>query len=124
MHLAFTHLYHAYQGEDPASEHQLALPLKVFLNITNVEGKSADPLKQALADFVTIPFYFLLQVGEYTSSASTKRTRTVQFRRNDVTFWRELPTKQTYRLSPDVEGNGILATQVSNQDTAVLLHYP
>jgi hypothetical protein len=23
-----------------------------------------------------------------------------------------------------VEGNGILATQVSNQDTAVLLHYP
>jgi hypothetical protein len=24
----------------------------------------------------------------------------------------------------DVEGNGIHATQVSNQDTAVLLHYP
>jgi hypothetical protein len=24
----------------------------------------------------------------------------------------------------DVEGNDILATQVSNQDTAVLLHYP
>jgi hypothetical protein len=23
-----------------------------------------------------------------------------------------------------VEGNGILATQISNQDTAVLLHYP
>jgi hypothetical protein len=101
MHLAFTCLYHAYRGEDPASEPQLALPLKVFLDITEVEGKSADPLEQALADFVTIAFYFLLRVGEYTSSASTKKTRTVQFRRNDVTFWRELPTGQTYRLSPD-----------------------
>jgi hypothetical protein len=73
MHLAFTRLYHAYRGEDPASEPQLALPLKVFLGITEVEGKSADPLEQALADFVTIAFYFLLRVGEYTSSASTKK---------------------------------------------------
>jgi hypothetical protein len=27
-------------------------------------------------------------------------------------------------LPATVEGNGILPTQVSNQDTAVLLHYP
>jgi hypothetical protein len=31
--------------------------------------------------------------------------------------WQEL-------VAEVVEGNGILATQVSNQDTAVLLHYP
>jgi hypothetical protein len=33
-------------------------------------------------------------------------------------------TMGEYLPVPRVEGNGILATQVSNQDTAVLLHYP
>jgi hypothetical protein len=28
------------------------------------------------------------------------------------------------KIMASVEGNGILATQVSNQDTVVLLHYP
>jgi hypothetical protein len=74
MHLAFTRLYHAYGGEDPASKPQLVLPSKVFLDIAKIEGKSADPLEQALAAFVTIALYFLLGVGEYTSSSSTKKT--------------------------------------------------
>jgi hypothetical protein len=133
MHLAFTRLYHAYRGEDPASEPQLALLVKVFLNIAEVEGKSADPLEQAMADFVTIAFYFLLRVGEYTSSSSTKKTRTVQFRRNDITFWRELPTGQTYRLSPDAPLESLLQAssvtlRLSNQKNGVrdatLTHEP
>jgi hypothetical protein len=33
-------------------------------------------------------------------------------------------TGELQLVSPTVEGNGILATQVSNQDTVVLLHYP
>jgi hypothetical protein len=124
MHLAFSRLYHAYRGEDPASEPQLALPLKVFLTIAELEGKSANPLEQAMADFVTIAFYFLLRVGEYTSSSSTKKTRTVQFRRNDVTFWRELPTGQTYRLSPDAPLESLLQAssvtfRLSNQKNGV-----
>ena len=40
----------------------------------------------------------------------------VNGRRRPVDWWR-------IRVI-NVEGNGILATQVSNQDTVVLLHYP
>jgi hypothetical protein len=133
MHIAFTRLYHAYRGADPASEPQLALPLKVFLDIVEHEGASADPLEQAISDFVTIAFYFLLRVGEYTCPASTKKTRTIQFRRNDVTFWRELPTGQTYRLSSDAPLESLLAAtsvtlRLSNQKNGVrdatLTHEP
>jgi hypothetical protein len=40
----------------------------------------------AIADLVTIAFFFLLRVGEYTMPAATRTTRTVQFRTQDVTF--------------------------------------
>jgi hypothetical protein len=114
MHLAFTRLFHSYRGADPASEPQIALPVKLFLNIVETEGTSDDPLEQAIADFVTIAFYFLLRVGEYTCPTSTKKTRTVQFRRNDVTFWRELPTGQMYRLASDAPLESLLtATSVT-----------
>jgi hypothetical protein len=92
MHIAFTRLFHSFRHSDPASEPQIGLPINVFLNIVEIEGSSQDPLKQAIADFVTIAFYFLLRVGEYTCPTAKKRTRTVQFRCNDIMFWRELPT--------------------------------
>jgi hypothetical protein len=60
MHLAFRRLYHSYRGADPASEPQIALPVKLFLNIVETEGHSDDQLEQAITDFVTIAFYFLL----------------------------------------------------------------
>jgi hypothetical protein len=101
MHLAFTRLYHSYLGQDPAPEPQIALPVKLFLGIVEQEGSFEDPLEQAIADFVTIALYFLLRVGKYTCQTSTKKTQTVHFRRNDVTFWRELPTGQTYCLASD-----------------------
>jgi hypothetical protein len=56
-------LYHGYRATDPASQSQVALPVKVFLDIIDNEGASDDPLEQVIADFVIIAFYFLLRVG-------------------------------------------------------------
>jgi hypothetical protein len=100
LHLAFSRLYHGYRSSDPASKSQIALPVKVFLDIIQNEGESADPLEQAISDFVVIAFYFLLRVGEYTCPSGTKRTRTVQFRRCDVTFWKLLPGGRHHQISP------------------------
>jgi hypothetical protein len=60
MHLAFTRLYHSYRGADPASETQIALPVKRVLNIVETKEHSDNQLEQAIADCVTIAFYFLL----------------------------------------------------------------
>jgi hypothetical protein len=44
------------------------------------------PLTRATADLVTTAFFFLLRVGEYAMPKANVRTRTVQFRLQDVTF--------------------------------------
>jgi hypothetical protein len=124
MHLAFTRLYHSYRGANPASEPQIALPVKLFLDIVDVKGHSNDLLEEAIANFVIITFYFLLQVREYISPTSTKKTRTVQFRRNNVPFCRELPTGQTYCLASDAPLESLLAAtsvtlRLSNQKNGV-----
>jgi hypothetical protein len=54
----------------------IALPVKLFKNIAATEGASNSPLEQAIADLVTITFFFLLRVGEYTCQSRTTKTRT------------------------------------------------
>jgi hypothetical protein len=73
MNIAFTRLYPSYRGADPVPEPQIALPVDLFLNIVEEEGNSNDPLEQAIADFVTITFYFLLQVDKYTSTTYNQK---------------------------------------------------
>lgn len=41
-----------------------------------------------MADLIVIAFFFLLRVGEYTLPAASRQTRTVQFRCQDVRFWK------------------------------------
>jgi hypothetical protein len=76
----------------------IALPVKLFANITVTEGASASPLEQAVADLVADAFFFLLRVGEYTCPSSAKKTRTRQFRLKDVTFWAGTAARQRHQL--------------------------
>jgi hypothetical protein len=76
----------------------IALPVKLFANITATEGASASPLEQAVADLVAVAFFFLLRVGEYTCPSSAKKTRTRQFRLKDVTFWAGTAARQRHQL--------------------------
>jgi integrase len=47
------------------------------------------PSALAIADLLTLAFFFLLRPGEYTMPSTRTRTRTVQFRRQDVRFFRD-----------------------------------
>ena len=40
-----------------------------------------------MVHIITITFYFLLHIGEYTKPK--RKTRTVQFQLKDVAFWKE-----------------------------------
>ena len=55
------------------------------LHATATPGTKAE----AIADLATLAFFFLLRVGEYTMPSSSRKTRTVQFRVVDVTFYRK-----------------------------------
>jgi hypothetical protein len=54
------------------------------------QAKSATPLEAAVGDLTLVAFYYLLRVGEYTSKGSRNSTKqTVQFKLEDVTFFRK-----------------------------------
>jgi hypothetical protein len=77
--LAFSRQLKSYRNDDPLSESQIALPVKIFTNICDNEGASPNVLEQATANVITIMFYFLLRVGEITCPETNKARRTVQF---------------------------------------------
>ena len=70
-----------YKESDAPSVSQLAVPVEV------VEAIAARPrhdeLMAAVNDLVELQFLFLLRVGEYSIPATSRKTRTVQFRRKD-----------------------------------------
>jgi hypothetical protein len=124
LHLVFSRLYHGYQATDPASQSQVALPVKVFLDIIEHEGAWDDPLEQAIANFVVMAFYFLLRVREYTCPSGSKRTRTVQCRQCNATFWKMLPDGVHHQIDPQATLDELLAADsvtltLSNQKSGV-----
>jgi hypothetical protein len=87
LNLVFTCPYSTYHNEDRAPQPMITLLVKLFSNIATTEGGLDSPLEQAIADLVTIVFFFLLRFGDYTCPTSTKKTPTRQFQFKDVTFW-------------------------------------
>ena len=83
-------LLQAYSREDPPPSPQLAIPVSVIKHIqVNASAGRLTSAKAAVADLATIAFFFLLRVGEYTIPAANRRTRTFQFRVQDVTFYHQ-----------------------------------
>jgi hypothetical protein len=112
--LAFSRQLRSYRNTDPSTESQIALPVKIFQNICDNEGRSASPIEQATADVITIMFYFLLRVGEITCPEANRPRRTVQFRRCDTSFWSKQANGSLIRLPADTPlAQLLLADQVT-----------
>ena len=82
--------------EDPPSIPQLAVPVSLVKHITNHHGASSQPIQTATAELISIAFFYLLRVGEYTTPRKVKvngkwqrATRTRQFRVQDVGFFKD-----------------------------------
>jgi integrase len=118
LDLPFSRLLRTYKNDDPVPKPQLALPVRAVqcaVDHYNTKGKLLD---FAIADLLSIAFFFLLRPGEYTMPTSRSRTRTVQFRRKDVRFFKqgnilphntpldELRTADAARLYLDNQKNG------------------
>ena len=72
-------------------------------------------INAAIGDLATVAFFFLLRVGEYTMPAANRKTRTVQFRVKDVTFYKNnviLPL--TSPLATLLSADGV-SLNISNQ---------
>ena len=65
---------------DPILVPELAVPVAVAWWLADFARQASCVKHQAIGDLGVVAFYFLLGVGEYTSSRSRGTTRTKQFR--------------------------------------------
>jgi integrase len=89
LDLPFTRLLKTYKCDDPAPKPQLALPARAIRCVTEYYEAKHTPWTTALSDLITIAFFFLLRPGKYAMPTSRTKTRTVQFRRRDVRFFKD-----------------------------------
>ena len=89
LDLVFTRLLRSYKLDDPAPKPQLALPVSAIKSSVLLPPNPSAKASR-LADLTTVAFYYLLRPGEYCMPSRRRRTRTVQFRRQDIRLWNGL----------------------------------
>ncbi len=79
-----------WRHEDPPTSKKLPVESDVPEYLVNKSGhRLAMALDQAVADLTTTAFYYLLRIREYTVKQSKNKTKnTVQFKMEDITFFR------------------------------------
>ena len=100
-----------YRKEDPATIRKLPVqsdvPELLVTTAYNGMGREKD---KATADLTLIAFYYLLRVGEYRVKGSQNSTKqTVQFKYEDITFFRKNSNGQLKCLPPNAADN-LIAT--------------
>jgi hypothetical protein len=108
LDLPFQRILSRYKLEDPATNPQLALPVATIAHAASATiCPTATPKNKTVSDLITIAFFYLLRVGEYTFPPASRVTRTQQFRCQDVRFWlagRLLPTTATLQQLLQADG--------------------
>jgi hypothetical protein len=89
LDLPFSRMIKTMRYSDPVPRPQLALPASCITAAAAARFHNGATLKQqAVADLISVAFFFLLRVGEYTMPTWNRWTRTVQFLCQDVCLWR------------------------------------
>ncbi len=85
LDLPISRLLKSYRDEDPPPQPMLALSVSTIEAISR-NYRWTEHL-HAVADLVTIAFFYLLRVGEYTSPARSRKRRTIPLRKCDICLW-------------------------------------
>jgi hypothetical protein len=89
LDVPFSCMIKTMRDSDPAPRPQLALLVSCITTAAAAHFQNvATSKQQAVADLITVAFFFLLQVGEYTMPTGNRGTRRVQFRCQDICLWR------------------------------------
>ena len=85
LDLPISRLIKHYRDNDPAPQPKLALPISTITAIAN--NYRWTPHRDTVADLVTVAFFYLLRVGEYTSPQASREKRTIPLRKCDIRLW-------------------------------------
>ena len=89
--LRLSQFFNGWRKEDPPTTKQLPVEADVpELLAERGRNSSSTPLDQAIGDLTLIAFYYLLRIGEYTVKGKRNKTKqTVQFKYEDITFFKK-----------------------------------
>ena len=106
-----------FRATDPPTLKKLPIEVDVVELLVGIGmEQSATPCQRATGDLALIAFYYLLRVGEYTAKGSRRDSkRTVQFKLEDVTFFKKDKRGQLLQLP-----NNALFTDILSADSATL----
>jgi hypothetical protein len=85
LDLPISRLLKSFGDRGPPAEPKLAIPIYTITAIS--EQYRWNPHLDAVADLITIAFFYLLRVGEYTSPATFCAKQTIPLRMCDVRLW-------------------------------------
>ncbi len=85
LDLPISRLLKSFGDRDPPAEPKLAIPISTITAIS--EQYRWNPHLDAVANLITIAFFYLLRVGEYTSPATFCAKRTIPLRMCNVRLW-------------------------------------
>ena len=109
---------------DPPKKRQVALPNSIVRLATSNCRRTNTPKGEATADLITLAFFFLLRVGEYTETTGDRLT--VPLRASDITLWegnRQIPHTTEDVTIEHITGVTLrLANQKNGIKDAVLHH--
>jgi hypothetical protein len=126
LDLPFSKLWRSYKIQDPAPKPQLALPVRAIQIAVQFYKDKQTPLARAISDLLTLAFFFLLRPGEYTMPTSRTRTRTVQFRRQDVRFFKNgsiLPHSSSLDTLRDADAVRLYLDNQKNGQRGATMHH-
>jgi hypothetical protein len=87
LNLPISRLLKRFRDNNLKAEPKLAIPVSTIAAIaTNYRW---GPHKEAVVDLIIIAFFYLLQVGEYTSPLKPREKWTIALRDCDVCLWRD-----------------------------------
>ena len=95
-----------WRKEDPPTTKQLPVEADVP-ELLAERGRTGDSeVDRAIGDLTLIAFYYLLRIGEYTIKGKRNETKqTVQFKYEDITFFKKNAAGQLRCLSRDAPGD-------------------
>jgi len=89
-----------WKKQDPPTIKKLPVAIDIPEFLSAVGAATTNELDKAIGDLVLIAFYYLLRVGEYTVKERRNSTKqTVQFRLQDVTFFKRNDKGRLRQLS-------------------------
>jgi len=85
LDLPIARLLKKYDDEDPPPQPKLAVPMSTLETL--IAKYTFSTHHRTVADLCIIAFFYLLRVGEYTSTTSSTQKRTIALRKCDIRLW-------------------------------------